>query len=101
MPTTPTANLAAQLASAVQSGNFEAAQPLIAEYGSTVQAQLRSAASAEERQRIYEHAFETLNEHLRLARLMRSHMHLRLRQLSGESLYNAHGQPLHTWRLDA
>lgn len=101
MPTTPTTNPAAQLASAVQSSNFEAAQPLIVEYGSTVQAQLRSAASAEERRRIYDQAIDTLSEHLRLARLMRSHMHLRLRQLSGESLYNGPGQPLHTWRLDA
>lgn len=95
MPT----DIAVRLASAIQSGDFEAAQPLIAEYGSAMQAKLRSAAS-EERQLIFDRALETLNEHLRLARLMRSHMHLRLLQLSGESLYNPHGQPLHTWRFD-
>lgn len=100
MPTTAVTDLTGRVTSAIQSGDFEAAQPLIAEYGSAIQAKLRSA-SPHDRQLIFDHALETLHEHLRLARLMRSHMHLRLRQLSGESLYNGHAQPLHTWHLDA
>lgn len=96
----PTTDLIAQLSSAIQSGDFDAAQPLIADYGSTIRAELHSAPP-EERQRIFDQALETLNEHLRLARLMRSHMHLRLRQLSGESLYSSQHQPTHTWGVDA
>lgn len=93
-------DIAARLAAAIQSGDFEAAQPLIAEYGAAMQAQLRSAPP-QERQLLFDQALESLNEHLRLARSMRSHMHLRLRQLSGECLYNSQRQHLHTWRLDA
>jgi hypothetical protein len=99
MPITAATDLAGRLASTIQSCDFEAAQPLIAEYGAAIRGQLRSA-SPQERQLIFDQALETLNEHLRLARLMRSHMHLRLRQLSGESLYNSQRQSLHTWHLD-
>ncbi len=100
MPITAVTDLAGRLASTIQSGDFEAAQPLIAEYGAAIQAQLRSA-SPQERQLIFDQALETLNDHLRFARLMRSHMHLHLRRLSGESSYNSQSQQLHTWRLDA
>lgn len=96
-----TTDLAARLVSVIQAGDFEAAQPLIAEYGAAIQAEIRSSTAPEQRQSIFDRALNTLNEHLRLARLTRSHIHLRLLQLSGESLYASQPQSLHTWQLDA
>jgi hypothetical protein len=95
---TPT-DISGRLASAIESGDFEAAQPLIAEYGNVMQAQLRAASPAD-RQRVYDRALETLNEHLRVARMARSHIYARVRQLSGQSLYTSQREHLHTWRVE-
>lgn len=88
------------LARAIESGDFDAAQPLVVEYAAAVRNQLSSAVNATEREHILKNALQTLNAHLFLARAMRSHISLFLQATTGQSVYQANRRQTYTWRVD-
>jgi hypothetical protein len=89
-----------KLRKALEAGDFEAAQPLVIACGESVRAELAAAASAEERQAIFDDAQETLKNYLYLVLVVRSHIHLQLQSVSAEVQYQSFGTDSHCWRME-
>jgi hypothetical protein len=89
------------LARALQSGDFEAANPLAVAYGRGVMTELRAAVSAENREAIARPALEFLNNQLHLVRVLRAHLASRLRANSVPCGYQSVEPDKHCWRFEA
>jgi hypothetical protein len=92
---------AARLGCAIESGDFDKAEPLVLDYRNRVQAQLRAASTTTERRDIAAQALEILHLHLRLARTIRSHITARLQTIAGQSSYQQLAVERRTWCIDA
>lgn len=95
------ADLTGELERTIQSGDFDRARPLIAEYASSVRQELASARTAVERENILRNALQTLNAHLYLARAIRSHIAASLQATTRQSAYRTTQRDAYTWRMQA
>jgi hypothetical protein len=89
------------LATAIRTGDFEAANPLAVAYGQSVVAELRTALTPENREAIARPALEFLNDQLHLVRVLRAHLASQLRANSGPCLYQPTEADRHCWRFEA
>ena len=92
--------LAIRLENAIAAGNFEAAQPMIHEYGKSVFARYSSASTLDQRAAILDEALGFLNDRLCLARVMRSHLAAQLERVSTASRYGESQRSIATWQME-
>jgi hypothetical protein len=90
-----------QLSRTLRSGDFEAAGPLSAVYGATVQAGLAASTSLAQRLALAQTSLAFLNDQLHLARVLRAHLSSQIRDNSALFLYAAPDPENHCWELDA
>jgi len=82
-------NAAAHVKAILGSGDFEAAEPLIADFAARMQMRFKGALSAAEREAVLTETLETFKDWLHLSRVLRSHISSRLHAAIGESRYQA------------
>jgi hypothetical protein len=92
--------LSLKLREALQAGDFDAAQSLVLDYGRLIEERLRAAATAQERQTIFDDAQETLTNDSYLVRVMRSHICADLQAVSGHMQYQPVQSDPHCWRME-
>jgi hypothetical protein len=88
------------LARALRSGDFAAANPLAAAYGRGIMAELGAAATSESREAIARPALEFLNDQLHLVRVLRAHLASRLRANVAPCGYQTAEPDKHCWRFE-
>ncbi len=90
-----------KLRRALEAGNFEAALPLIEEYGKAVLRAMRAAPDDHARANILDEASSFLQDRLHLARVLRSHLSAQLTANSRLVSYEGGPSTKSTWRFDA
>ena len=93
--------LGKKLELALKTGRFDAALPLINEYGKAVRHAVLATHDSDEKEEILNEASLFLRDHLHLARVLRSHLSARLTANSRLSSYNGLSDAKSTWKFDA
>ncbi len=86
---------------ALQNGRFDAALPLIDDYGQAVRRALRAAHDDREREKILSEASSFLQDRLHLARVLRSHLSAQAGANSRQISYENPSSTKSTWKFDA
>ena len=96
------ANLDHELRSALESGDFESALPLIGEYGGFAIRRMKDAKASDEQAEIFQTSTAYLYERLHLARVMRAQLATRIALSSRVGLYQEEASKMsNTWQLEA
>lgn len=90
-----------KLRRALEAGHFEAALPLIEEYGKAALRAMRAAPDDRARANILDEASSFLQDRLHLARVLRSHLSARLAANSRQISYESASCVKSTWKFDA
>lgn len=93
--------LTQKLRQALQAGRFEAALPLIDEYGKATMQAMRAARDDRARTNILNEASSFLKDQLHLARVLRSHLTTQLAANSRLMFYEGTPRTKNTWQFDA
>ena len=88
------------LSQAIAKGDFQAVSGLIDQYGRTVARDFQVAPNNAERTVIVNQAVAFLQDHLHMARVMRSHLHAQLKALSRTSSYSETRSSQNTWQME-
>lgn len=88
------------LAAAIKTGDFAAAQPAIADYSRQVHAALDAASGPAAREAVFRQSIETLNQHLSLARVLRAHLAAQIQGNAGTCLYEQAQADRHCWQFE-
>jgi hypothetical protein len=90
-----------KLRRALEAGHFEAALPLIDEYGKAVREAMRLAGDDRTRVDILDRASSFLQDWLHLARVLRAHLSAQVADNSRLISYESGSSTKSTWRIDA
>ncbi len=84
----------------IEAARFEAAVPLIEQYGQGILSALRNAATSQERSAIASEATAFLQDRLHLARVMRSHLAAQIGAVSRIACYASAPCVHNTWLIE-
>lgn len=90
-----------ELKAALANRNFERAQALILEWGTSVKAEIKAASGQDERQRIFEDAVSFAEGNIYLTRVIRAHIATELQTNSVSSVYCDTDLEQHRWQIRA
>lgn len=93
-------NVEGEIQRAIESGSFEAAIPLIEQYGEAVLSALRGAGTSQQRSAIASEASAFLQDRLHLARVMRSHLAAQIGAASRNASYAGAPCVNNTWLIE-
>ncbi len=82
-------NLAVQITSSLEAGDFERAGPLLTEYFDSLQTDLAQTPEAENSKALIQDALGLLHRWLNLSRIMRSHLNEKLCLTVRDASYNS------------
>jgi hypothetical protein len=93
------ANVEEEIQSAIESGSFEVAIPLIEQYGQALLSALRGAGTSQEGSALASEAAAFLQDRLHLARVLRSHLAAQIGAASRSASYASAPCAANTWLI--
>ena len=92
--------VAEKLKHAIESGDFDAANVLVKQYGEVVSREFHDCNTTEGKKAIVDQALAFLHDRLHLARVVRAHIASRFHAVTGSSCYQDSAARYTTWRVD-
>ena len=90
-----------ELKTALANRDFDRAQELILEWGTSVRAKIRAASGQTERKRIFDDAASFAEDNMYLIRVVRAHIAAELQANSASFLYRDTNLEQHHWQISA
>jgi len=91
-------NLACQITSALEAGNFEGADPLLADFFTSLEVNLAQAADAHDRAALLQDALGWMYRWLSLSQVIRSHLNEQIGLNVRETSYGSAAS--HSWTVE-